>query len=60
LAALVMCLAVPISIAAEGMEGFAARHEAMKSWLTLATLVYFISGTVFYQLWRRDKEPNRA
>jgi len=60
LAALVMCLAVPISVAAAGMEGFAAKHEAMKSWLTLATLVYFISGTVFYQLWRRDKEPNRA
>ncbi len=60
LAALVMCLAAPISVAVAGMDGFAARHEAMKSWLTLATLVYFISGTVFYQLWRSDKEQNGA
>ncbi len=52
LVALVVCLVVPISVAAAGMDGFAVRHQEMKVWLIAATLAYFVSGTVFYKLWR--------
>jgi cytosine permease len=59
LAALVVSIAVPVSVALAGMDGFAARHASMKTWLILATVVYFIFGTTFYQLWRKEKEPGQ-
>jgi NCS1 family nucleobase:cation symporter-1 len=55
LASLVISVAVPLSVAFAGMDGFALRHEAMKSWLTVAMLVYFASGTVFYHCWEKEK-----
>lgn len=54
LAALVASLVLPLSVAMASAEDFAAAHSAMKPWLTVATLVYFVAGTVFYNLWRRD------
>jgi cytosine permease len=50
LAALGVCLAVPVSVAVNSVEGFGIRHEAMKGTLAIATLLYFLSGIAFYRL----------
>lgn len=44
--ALLACVVVPVLV---------ARHDAVKSWLMLATVVYFLSGTIFYRLWRKEE-----
>jgi NCS1 family nucleobase:cation symporter-1 len=54
LAALLVCLAAPISFAMDGWDGFAVRHEPLKLTLAAATLVYFVFGIVFYRLRSRE------
>jgi NCS1 family nucleobase:cation symporter-1 len=56
LVALVFSLAAPIHVAMSGLDGFATRHDHLKTWLLVATLLYFVCGTVFYQLWKRGRE----
>jgi NCS1 family nucleobase:cation symporter-1 len=60
LAALLVCLAVSLQVALGGMTGFDRRLAAAKNWLAVATLVYFVFGTVFYRLWRARKEFDHA
>ncbi len=52
LGSLAACLILPITVAAGGVEGFAARLESMKSWLLPPTLAYFVFGTIYYQMMR--------
>ena len=54
LAALVASLALPIWVALGGIDVFENRHDLMKLWLTLPTLIYFVSGTIFFL--QREKE----
>jgi NCS1 family nucleobase:cation symporter-1 len=49
LAALVTCVILPMMVGFGGIEGFPARLEEMKPKLVVATLVYFVAGTVFCQ-----------
>ncbi|MBL8236098.1 MAG: hypothetical protein JNM66_01660 [Bryobacterales bacterium] len=49
LLALVACLALPILVAAGGVDGYEERLASMKTWLLAATLVYFAGGIVFYK-----------
>jgi len=48
LAALAVSLAFPIWVALGGIDAFKYRHDVMKLWLTLPTLIYFVSGTIFF------------
>jgi NCS1 family nucleobase:cation symporter-1 len=54
LAALGVCVAVPISVAINGANGFGIRHESLKDTLAIATLIYFIFGIAFYRLRFQD------
>jgi NCS1 family nucleobase:cation symporter-1 len=55
LAALAASLVFPIWVARGGVDAFADRHDWMKLWLMLPTLIYFVSGTVFFR--QRETEP---
>jgi NCS1 family nucleobase:cation symporter-1 len=54
LSALLVCFAAPILVAANGSDGFTARHESLKVMLAGATLVYFVFGVLFYRLRTRE------
>jgi len=54
LAALAVSLVFPIWVALGGIDAFENRHDWMKLWLTLPTLIYFVGGTVFFL--QREKE----
>lgn len=48
LAALAVCIAAPVYVALAGIPDYAANVSSMKLWLGAATIVYFVSGTLFY------------
>ncbi|MGH9628026.1 MAG: purine-cytosine permease family protein [Bryobacteraceae bacterium] len=60
LASLVVCLAIPVSVAVNEQADFAERLDGMKGWLMTATLIYFVAGTVFYNLWRKREDSASA
>jgi NCS1 family nucleobase:cation symporter-1 len=60
LAALVACVVLPVQMALSGTVDFDARLADMKRWLGLATLVYFLSGAVFYQLRERERKSGNG
>jgi NCS1 family nucleobase:cation symporter-1 len=60
LAALVVCLLLAIQVALGGSDGFDARLAGMKTWLSVVTLIYFVSGTTFYHFREREKESGNA
>ena len=56
LASLIACFVLPLSVSLGGPESFARNHAVLKSWLIVPTLIYFVSGTVFYLEWRKSRE----
>ena len=53
LAALAACLIMPIRVFTGGVEGYAANLAALRTWLIVPTLIYFVAGTTFYYQWRK-------
>ena len=54
LAALIVCVAMPLRVFASGPEGYAESMGWLKRWLLVPTLVYFVAGT-FWQLRRMER-----
>jgi NCS1 family nucleobase:cation symporter-1 len=47
LAALIACIAMPLSVYAAGMDDYASEMAWFRRWLILPTLVYFVAGTLW-------------
>jgi hypothetical protein len=49
---------MPLLVSLAGQEGYAGNLARLRQWLIVPSLVYFVSGTIFYIRWQRSR--NRA
>ncbi len=57
LASLIACAALPFVVYAAGVENHSGILTSFHRWLIVPTAVYFVAGTVFYNLRRGAKTP---
>jgi hypothetical protein len=57
LASLVACAVLPFIVYAAGGENHSEVMSSFHRWLMVPTAVYFVSGTIFYNLRRGAKTP---
>jgi len=57
LASLIACVVLPFVVYAAGVENHAVTLAAFHRWLIVPTAVYFVAGTIFYNLRRGRKNP---
>ena len=54
LACLIACLWLSLRMVGVGAADFDAEHDWTKTWLALPTVIYFVSGTLYYRLLRKE------
>ena len=56
-AALTCCVILPFWVASSTGQEYTSRSDLMKQSLIVATLCYFVAGTIFYIFWARGQAP---
>jgi cytochrome c biogenesis protein CcdA len=57
LASLIACAVLPFIVYAAGVESHSEILSSFHRWLIAPTAVYFVAGTIFYNLLRGTKTP---